>query len=85
MYLRDLCGTPHQVVDVVVELQLPLRCHLFDVSATEHHLVRETRVKARIGILTIRENLMQFSLMLLYCGNICIASREGRKLNGVVV
>ena len=46
-YLRDFSGAPHQVVDVVIELQLPLGCHFFDVGATEHHLVRETRDKER--------------------------------------
>lgn len=45
MYLGDLCGASHQVVDIVVELQLPLGRHFFDVSATEHHFVRETRDK----------------------------------------
>lgn len=52
VYLGDLCGAPHQVVNVVVELQLPLGCHLFDVGATEHHFVWETgdkeRAKARL-------------------------------------
>lgn len=47
MYLGDLRGAPHQVVDVVVELQLPLGCHFFDVGATEHHLVGETRKRER--------------------------------------
>ncbi len=47
VYLRDLRGAPHQVVDVVVELQLPLGCHFFDVGATEHHLVWETSEKDR--------------------------------------
>ena len=47
VYLCDLCGAPHQVVDVVVELQLPLGSHFFDVGATQHHLVRETRDKER--------------------------------------
>lgn len=47
MYLGDLCGAPHQVVDIVVELQLPLGCHFFDVGATEHHFVWETRDEER--------------------------------------
>jgi len=42
-YLRDLGGAPHQVVGVVVELQLPPGGHLLDVGATEHHPVGETR------------------------------------------
>ncbi len=46
-YLCDLCGAPHQVVDVAVEFQLPLRCHFFDVSATKDHLVRKTGGKER--------------------------------------
>lgn len=44
-YLCDLCGAPQQVVDVVVELQLPLCRHVFDVGATENHLAGETRKK----------------------------------------
>ena len=42
MYLCDLCGAPQQVVHIVVELQLSLGGHFFDVGATENHLVRET-------------------------------------------
>lgn len=43
VYLCDLGGAPQQVVDVVVELQLPFSRHLLDVCAAEHHLVGETR------------------------------------------
>ena len=45
--MSDLRGAPHQVVDIVVELQLPLGCHIFNVGATKHHFVRETRDKER--------------------------------------
>ena len=47
VYLGDLCGAPHKVVDVVVELQLPLCCHFFDMGTTQHHFVGETRDKER--------------------------------------
>lgn len=47
MYLCNLCGAPHQVVDIVIELQLPLGCHFFDVGAAKHHFVRETGDKKR--------------------------------------
>lgn len=46
-YLDHLRGAPHQVVDVVVELQLPLGRHLFDVGATENHFVRKTTAKEK--------------------------------------
>lgn len=29
-------------MDIVIELQLPLGCHFFDVGAAEHHFVRKT-------------------------------------------
>lgn len=41
-YLSDLSGAPQQVVDVVVELQLPLGSNVFDVCSTKDHLVGET-------------------------------------------
>lgn len=58
MYLGDLCGAPHQVVDIVVELQLPLGCHLFNVCATEHHFVWEARDKERAVAFTTSQKLM---------------------------
>lgn len=42
-YLSDVCGASHQIVDIVCELQLPLGRHFFDVGASQHHFIRETR------------------------------------------
>lgn len=46
-YLFDLGGACQQVMNVVVELYLSLYCHLLDVCATEHHLVREAGERQR--------------------------------------
>lgn len=47
VYLCNLCGAPHQIVDVIIELQLPLGGHFFDVGASEHHFVRKTGDRKR--------------------------------------
>lgn len=42
VYLCDLGRAHHQVVDVVVQLQLPLGGHLLDVGTAQHHFTWET-------------------------------------------
>lgn len=42
-HLCDLCGTPQQVLNITVELNLPLGRHVLDVGTAQHHPIREPR------------------------------------------
>lgn len=51
-YLGNLCGASHQVVDIVIELQLPLGCYFFNLASAKHHFAGETREKEKQGMIS---------------------------------
>lgn len=60
VYLGNLCGASHQVVDIVIELQLPLGCYFFNLASAKHHFAGETREKEKQGMISwsTLQNLM---------------------------